>query len=321
MSWSRFSPLPSLPVQVPLKALLPGADVHYDERLEGGDGGRVQFTVRPVPLVHELFAHLPGHSHSHSHSHSPGGNGKQRRGHGQSHRDVAHPPAPAPAPVLDNSGIGSDTSVGDVIFQPPRVPLVSPATPIGTATTAPGDGAVNVVYEAPPPPTTTTRSSRQQITPVETGSSSRRRPSSPEPYSSEMEAGADMDGVVPFLAESTDVSNGYGRGNGGKKSTTRLRRLVKRVSTTLGLSPSAVHATDHQPYPSPRSSHGRPPASPSVATTTGGAAAAAAAGDEEAVAGLLTVTKLAVQGLALAASKGLGGRKVVPHHPLTHGGG
>ena len=128
-----------------------------------------------------------------------------------------------------------------------------------------------------------------------------------------------MDGVVPFLAESTDVSNGHGRGNGGKKTTTRLRRLVKRVSTTLGLSSPAVHATDHQPYPSPRSSHGRSPASPSAATTTGGAApaAAAAAGDEEAVAGLLTVTKLAVQGLALAASKGLGGRKVhiVPQPP------
>ena len=130
-----------------------------------------------------------------------------------------------------------------------------------------------------------------------------------------------MDGVVPFLAESTDVSNGHGRGNGGKKTTTRLRRLVKRVSTTLGLSSPAVHATGHQPYPSPRSSHGRSPASPSAATTTGGAApaAAAAAEEEEAVAGLLTVTKLAVQGLALAASKGLGGRKVhvhvVPHPP------
>jgi len=145
-----------------------------------------------------------------------------------------------------------------------------------------------------------------------------------------MEAGADMDGVVPFLAESTDVSNGHGRGNGGKKTTTRLRRLVKRVSTTLGLSPSAVHATDHQPYPSPRSSHGRSLASFFAATTTGGATpgAAAAAEEDEVVAGLLTVTKVAVQGLALAASKGLGGRKVhtmcstpAPTSlPRTHGG-
>jgi hypothetical protein len=129
-----------------------------------------------------------------------------------------------------------------------------------------------------------------------------------------MEAGADTDGVVPFLAETTDFSNGYGRGNGGKKTTTRLRRLVKRVSTTLGLSSPAVNATDHQPYPSPRSNVGRSPATPSAATTASGAALApaAAAGDEEAVAGLLTVTKVAVQGLALAASKGLGGRKVRP---------